>query len=173
MKIETKDIKLVQKGVEWYLGIKVPNHLLDKIKNLAELQCVKTIEVKCKRKSRSLNANSYAWTLINKIAIKMGSTDNEIYEHMLSDYGTKEYVVAMPEARPNLLKAYKIVEVVSKAKVNGKNGTQFRLIRGSSTYDTLEMSILIKGIVEEAKALDIETLTPNEIESMIEISEVL
>ena len=40
------------------------------------------------------------------------------------------------------------------------------MMRGSHTYDSGEMSILIDGVVQEAKQLGIETLTPNELERM-------
>ncbi len=168
MKIETSDLKLVQKGLDWYIGFIVPNHLIDKIKKLTEKDCVKSVEIKQKRNKRSISANNYMWQLINQMAIKLGSTDVEIYERMLCDFGTKEYVVAVPEARPILLKAYKIVEVVSSVKIKNKPAVQFRLIRGSSSYDTKEMSILINGVVQEAKVLGIETMNINEIKLMME-----
>lgn len=41
-------------------------------------------------------------------------------------------------------------------------------MRGSHTYDTKEMSELIKGTVAEAKELGIETATPQEIKEMEE-----
>lgn len=50
-------------------------------------------------------------------------------------------------------------------------GKIFRInivMRGSHTYDTKEMSELIKGTVQEAKALGIETATPQEIKEMEE-----
>ena len=42
------------------------------------------------------------------------------------------------------------------------------LYYGSSTYDKPTMSRLIDNIVQDAKALDIETLTPDELERMRE-----
>lgn len=42
----------------------------------------------------------------------------------------------------------------------------YAMIKGSSQYDTKEMSHFIDGIVSEAKELDIETLTPMELEQM-------
>ena len=41
-----------------------------------------------------------------------------------------------------------------------------RIFKGSSEYDTREMSVLIDGVISEAKELDIETLPPHEIERM-------
>ena len=49
------------------------------------------------------------------------------------------------------------------------NGTfnAYAMIKGSSEYDTKEMSHFIDGIVAEAKELGIETLPPDELESMM------
>lgn len=43
----------------------------------------------------------------------------------------------------------------------------YRLMRGSHTYDSREMSELIKGTIQEAEDLGIETLTPRELEQML------
>ena len=40
------------------------------------------------------------------------------------------------------------------------------LYYGSSTYDTQQMSLLIDHIVQDAKALGIETMTPAELEAL-------
>lgn len=42
----------------------------------------------------------------------------------------------------------------------------YRVYRGSHTYNTEEMSILIDGVVQEAKDQGIETATPDEIERL-------
>jgi hypothetical protein len=51
---------------------------------------------------------------------------------------------------------------------NGEEISRYRLINGSSLYNTLEMSKLIDGIVSEAKELDIQTATPEELRIMKE-----
>ena len=53
----------------------------------------------------------------------------------------------------------------------GKGGKMYRtymMLRGSSDYDTKEMSRLIDGLVSECKEAGIETLPPEEIERMME-----
>ncbi len=53
----------------------------------------------------------------------------------------------------------------------GKDGRMYRtymMLRGSSDYDSREMSKLIDGLVAEAKELGIETLTPEELHEMNE-----
>ena len=39
----------------------------------------------------------------------------------------------------------------------------YKVYKGSSEFDTREMSIFIDGIVYEAEELGIQTMTPNEI----------
>jgi hypothetical protein len=41
-----------------------------------------------------------------------------------------------------------------------------RAYYGSSTYNTKQMSRLIDAIVEDCKEMDIETLTPRELDAM-------
>ena len=48
--------------------------------------------------------------------------------------------------------------------LNGKEFTHYRIYKGTSEYNTREMSIFIDGVVHEAQNLDIETKTPAEIE---------
>lgn len=48
-----------------------------------------------------------------------------------------------------------------------KEAVFYRLMRGSHTYDSREMSELIKGTIQEAEDLGIETLTPRELEQML------
>ena len=40
------------------------------------------------------------------------------------------------------------------------------MLRGSHDYNSSEMATLVSGIVQEAKQLGIETLTPAELEQM-------
>ena len=50
-------------------------------------------------------------------------------------------------------------------KSNGKFDS-YLMIKGSSEYNTAEMSHFIDMVVQEAKELGIETLTPDELERM-------
>jgi hypothetical protein len=48
------------------------------------------------------------------------------------------------------------------------DATFYKIYRGSHTYDTKEMALLIDGTIADAKDLDIETLPPDEIRQMKE-----
>ena len=55
-----------------------------------------------------------------------------------------------------------------------RDGAAFRtyiMLRGSSTYDTREMSELINGLVSECREMGIETMTPDQLAEMMALYE--
>ena len=55
---------------------------------------------------------------------------------------------------------------------DGKEYVYYKVFRGSSTYDTKEMSILVDGVVSECQEQGIETLPPAELEKMLKMWKV-
>ena len=49
-----------------------------------------TVDISQQRKKRSLDANSYAWVLITKIADVLRTSKEELYIEMLKRYGQRE-----------------------------------------------------------------------------------
>ena len=119
------------------------------------------VEIKEYKQKRSLNANAYAWVLINKIANVMRLSKEEVYLNMLKHYGQSQVFSIVSEV--NITGYFKYYEVIGTSILNNKEFNHIRVFKGSSEYDTKEMSIFIDGIVQEAKQLDIETLTPNQL----------
>ena len=122
----------------------------------------KIFEVKEHKEKRSLNSNSYCWVLITKIADVLRSSKEEVYLQMLKRYGQSELVSVLSDINVNGY--FKYYEVAGTSQLNGKEFTHYKVYKGSSEYDTREMSVLIDGVVSEAKLLGIETLTPEELE---------
>ena len=133
----------------------------DIIKWLLNQDRSKLFEVKQHREKRSLNANAYAWVLIGKIADVVRSTKEEVYLEMLKRYGQSEVVSVLSYV--DVSGYFKYYEAFGASMLNGKMFTHYHVYKGSSEFDTREMSILIDGIISEAKDLDIETLPPAEI----------
>ena len=123
-----------------------------------------SIEVKPYRERRSLNANAYAWTLIGKIADAVRAGKDEIYLKLLKRYGQSE-IVSVRSHIP-VENYFKYYEAAGESLLNGKDFTHYRVYKGSSEFDTREMSIFIDGVVSEAKDLGIQTETPNQIAEM-------
>lgn len=127
----------------------------------------KLYEIKEHRKRRSLNANAYAWVLIGKIADALRASKDDIYLLMLKRYGQSDLVSVL--ASIDVSRYFKHYEEAGRTRLQGKDFIHYRVYAGSSEYDTLEMAILIDGIVDEAKTLGIETLPPDEIAHLKEL----
>lgn len=132
------------------------------------------------REKRSLTANAYYWVLVAKIADAIHQAQPVVHNLMLRQYGQLEYVdgetVTMPipdteEAEQKVLRAEEYHLRPTSHIRTGKDGKQYRIyrmMRGSSDYDSKEMATLIDGTIQEAKDLGIETLPPEQIERMKE-----
>lgn len=131
--------------------------MVDELKDCDKL----SIEVKQYREKRSLNANAYAWVLIGKIADVLRASKDEIYFRLLKRYGQSELISVLSHIPiEHYVKYY---EEAGESELNGKMFTHYRVFKGSSEFDSREMSIFIDGVVSEAKNLDIQTETPSEI----------
>ena len=123
-----------------------------------------SIEVKTYRERRSLNANAYAWTLIGKIADALRAGKDEIYLKCLKRYGQSELISVLSHVPiANYVKYY---EEAGESKLNGKDFTHYRVYKGSSEFDSREMSIFVDGICDEARLLGIQVETPNQLAEM-------
>lgn len=125
-----------------------------------------TVTVKEFRQKRSLNANNYMWHLVNEIANILRADKDDIYLIMLKRYGQSE-IISVLEHIP--IKQYiKYCEEVGESTLNGKLFKHYKVFKGSSEFDTREMSILIDGVVSEAKELNIQTLEDLEIKRLVD-----
>ena len=134
--------------------------LVDEMNTLDKL----SIEIKPYREKRSLNANNYAWKIITEIGNVLRAGKDEIYLQMLKRYGQSDLVSVLSHVPVEHY--FKYYEEAGESKLNGKTFTHYRVYKGSSEYDTREMSIFIDGVVSEAKDLGIQTETPDEIARM-------
>lgn len=129
------------------------------------------------REKRSLDANSYYWVLVTKIAEKIGSSNTEIHNEMLADYGQVERIdekfvtIILLDSIEWKQLEYIHLRPTTATKIldDGKLYRVYYVMRGSHTYDSKEMSRLIDGAVWECKELGIETLPPDEIERIVSL----
>ena len=124
-------------------------------------------EVKEYRQKRSLDSNAYFHTLCNQLAKKMTPPWSMAHmkNHLITSYGCPEYD---DEGNMVYLKANIPAEKMQEleylhclpVKYESDNVIFYRVYRGSHTYNSLEMSHLIAGTVDECQAVGIETATP-------------
>lgn len=137
------------------------------------------VEIKKQRRKRSLDANAYYWVLVTKLAGVLRISNEELHNILLSKYGFLEvaegnnYWAEIPDTeeahRKVMDSPFYHLKPTSNVKM-GEDGVMYRtylMIRGSSTYNTVEMSRLIDGLVSECKNLGIETLPPEELKRMM------
>lgn len=129
-------------------------------------------EIKVYRKPRSMDANAYFHVLVNKIATAMDSSDEEIKKWLVVKYGTLEtdedgnaYGAMLP-ASADIDRFYPYTRCYKTQEMAGKTYRCYLFYKRTSDMDSKEMSHLIDGTISEAKALDIETLPPDELRSM-------
>ena len=131
------------------------------------------LTVKEHRKKRSLDANAYAWVLIGKLAEDRRLSPTEVYIEAIQNIGGNYEVIPIREEAVD-----KFTEVWKKqglgwpcvdmgpSKIPGYKN--LRAYYGSSTYDTRQMSLLIDALIQDCKALDIETLSEEKLAAMME-----
>ncbi len=136
--------------------------------------CKKDLNCKLTKfsKSRSLDSNAYLWVLISKLQAELSKNDphitkDEIYVNYIRQYGRSiEYQI--PNDAVNAMTAvwgaYGLGWFAEKIdEGSAENTSIIRFYYGSSCYSQKRMTRLIEAVVTDCKALDIETLTPDEI----------
>ena len=130
-----------------------------------------TVSIKPYRPKRSLDANAYMWTLCEKLAESQGITRLEVYRNAVREVGTYRDFTDMTPDEARMLRAdWENLGIGWQTEVvdympDGVN-LYVRCYYGSSQYDSKQMSRLIDYIVQDCKAVGIETMTPAELESL-------
>lgn len=125
------------------------------------------------RRKRSLDANAYFWVLADKLATAQGLPGTtEIYHKYIKEIGgNREFVCIKEEAADKLCQGWEhngLGWLTERFPSKVEGCINVILYYGSSTYDTAQMSRLIDLIVQDCKALDIETATPAELALLLE-----
>ena len=131
-----------------------------------------TVDIKVKRKGRSLDANAYCWVLCDKIAATKGLLvkKTDVYKQAIRDYGVTTILPVETAKIEAILRTWDNLglgndhDIIGPSKIKGY--TNVRLYVGSSQYNTEEMSVLLDGIIADAQELGIQTETPDQIAEM-------
>ena len=129
------------------------------------------VKVTKHRVKRSLDANAYAWVLVDKIAQKRRMSKAEVYRNAIREIGGVSEIVCIQNRAVKTMKdvwtrngiGWQVEEMESK--IDGC--TNLILYKGSSVYDSRQMSALIDSLVQDAKSIGIETRPQWEIDSLL------
>jgi hypothetical protein len=120
------------------------------------------VEVKQYRQKRSLDANALLWKMCTEIATVIRGSKDEVYLQMLERYGQFTHIIVKPHVIEKVKQEWRTVRELGEVTVNGQTGVQLQCYFGSSTYNTKEFSVLLDGVISEAKELGIEVITESE-----------
>lgn len=115
------------------------------------------------REKRSKNANDYSWKLQSEIAKVLNRRLDDIHNEMVLQYGVVEIYSIKKVAFESAKRMFDYFEVLGESTANGTEFVHVKAGIGTHTYNTKEMAHFIDGVVQEAKDLGIETMTPREI----------
>ena len=123
---------------------------------------------------RSLDANAYFHVLCDKLRMKLGLSMAHMKNILITSYGQIEYI---SEGQALIYKTNAPVEYIQeleeahmKFMMVGDDGAYwYKVYRGSHTYNSHEMHLLLEGTIREAQEQGIETKTPDEIRRLEEL----
>lgn len=166
MRGRLKDLTIGLNG-EQHLGLVLLGDFREEYKKLKDQPV--DIAIKKHRALRSRDANAYCWVLITKLAESMQPplSKEEVYRLMLKRYGQGTTISVQTDKLEDVCRELDYWERIGTGTVNGKEFTHLRMWVGSSKYNTKEMSLFVSGIVEEAKEMNIETMTPDELSRLV------
>lgn len=138
-----------------------------------------TISLKQYRRKRSTDSNAYYWLLVGKLANHDHVSRTEMHNRLLAEYGQESIVDGILEwsVKGTDFRWERSEECHYKPSgrhVFLNDGTMldiYWVVRGSHSYNTEEMSVLINGTIEECRERHIETMTPEELQRMFAAEE--
>lgn len=129
------------------------------------------IEIKEHRKKRSLNSNSYAWLLLDRLAAQIHESKEAVYRSYIKEIGgNSEMVTVKSIAVQKLCETWSTMGIgfVSDVVTDRNDGfSDVMLYYGSSTYNQDQMNRLLNLIVQDCETFGIETKDPEEIEQLV------
>lgn len=135
-----------------------------------------SLEIKEYRKKRSNDANAKAWALMGEMSSILHIPPEEIYRGYIPDVGGNYWIMpVLPEQIEQASKEWckdhigRIAEDMGPCRsVDLAGYHNLRLYRGSSDYDTAQMSRLLELIIQDCNQMGIETLSEREKSLLLE-----
>lgn len=125
--------------------------------------------------SRTKDANRYFWKLCEKLAEKLNTTKIDIYLNSIREVGVFYDDEIEPEKVQWRRTAWEKIGtgwLTERVDFSADGNREvIRFYYGSSSYNKKQMSRLIDNVIQDCKALGIETRTPEQIANLISLWE--
>ena len=132
-----------------------------------------SIEIKKYRPKRSHDANAFMWTLLDKLSEKLNIPKLELYRESIRNIGGNSEIVCVKNTAVDKLRngwehnGLGWLTDTFPSKIDGC--TNVILYYGSSAYDSAQMQQLINCIIQDCKAVGVQTDTPEQILEMLQL----
>ena len=138
----------------------------------------KLYDLKAHKAKRTRSQNAYYWELLSQTADKLRMSKAELHNRMLRQYGRPEIYdgrtarLLLPDTEATEEKTLRSETVHLKPSsqvttlADGVTYRTYVLLKGSHDMNTAEMSALVDGMIQEAKAQGVETMPPHELEEL-------
>ena len=131
-----------------------------------------TVEIKKWRPKRSLDANAYAWVLLDQLSEKLGIPKEELYREEIRNVGGISQIIGIEtEYAEDFRRLWENrgigwqTEVFDSKKTEGISNVV--CYKGSSEFDTKQMSDLIENIKQDCEAQGIPTMTDEQLKELL------
>lgn len=126
------------------------------------------VDLKKHVEKRSLNANNYFHKLCDELRQKLRISFATCKNMLITSYGQLDYLDDDPVTIRTNVPPEKMQEqeVLHCRLVDVEDEFIYQVYRGTHTYNTHEMSILIDGTISECQLQGIETMTPDELKRL-------
>ena len=140
-----------------------------KAATLPPLESLLDVTIEPHRERRSRNANNYCWSLCQRIAERIGSTQIDVYRAAVREVGPRESIRIRKEAATSFIRQWTSHGIGWQADVSGEDArcSYIMAYAGSSSYSTEEMSRLIDWLIDEATRAGVDVVTPEERAQML------
>lgn len=149
---------------------------IDNLKDIEKLKSVKKLHIELKRafEHRSLDANRYFWKLLNEACDRMGLNEIEEYKRRVRELGVfRQFRIETDNvstfetmwSSKGIAWFCEIFDTIYLDRI------EFKVINayyGSSSYNTKQMSRLINNLVQDCRAIGVETEPDEKIRKLLE-----
>lgn len=147
------------------IHVEVPFWQLEQLRKLDDKKNY-VVEIKQFKDKRSLEQNSMLWGLIHQINLAFNGfkadkkSEMELYCQLVENAQIKrDFIATLPDAKPSLETVYRVVKEANKTIKTDKQVelSTYICYRGSSHFDTEEMSRFIDSVLDLAEQVGIDT----------------
>ncbi len=129
-------------------------------------------DIKKATKKRSLDANAMLWRMCGLVGAAVGEPKEAIYKKNIREAGVFDLAYIKSEAVIDFMEAWAkhgIGWFCDIADDGALPGYKLLIVyKGSSEYDTKQMSRLIDSVMQDAEAVGVETLSEREMSLLLE-----